>query len=212
MARPGLTPARVIEAAAAVADAEGLAAVSMRRVGRQLGVEAMSLYGHVRDKEAMLDGLAAWLFAKIEGPEVTDPWRPAMIRRAASQRSVLTKHPWGLGMMESRRNPGPAPLQDHDAVLGCLRRNGFSVALAAQAFSVLDSYVYGFVLTELNLPFEAGDDADAMVDSLDLADRYPYLSELITEQVSGHGYDYGDQFNAGLELIMTELDRRRAAG
>jgi AcrR family transcriptional regulator len=158
--RPALSYDAIIDAAVRVADRGGLAKVSMRNVGAELGVEAMSLYHHLDGKDAVLDGLANWVFTQIELPPEDEPWRPAMERRAASARDALTRHPWALGLIESRRVPGTALLRHHDRVLGCLRRSGFSIALAAHAFSAIDAYVYGFVLTELNLPFEADEGAD----------------------------------------------------
>ncbi|MCY7287432.1 MAG: TetR family transcriptional regulator, partial [Cryobacterium sp.] len=117
--RTPLSRERIIGAAAAVADRAGVAAVSMRSVAKVLGVEAMSLYHHVPSKEALLDDLADWVFERIELPEVGDTWREALTARARSARSVLTAHPWALGMMV-RSNPGPALLQDHDRLIGTL--------------------------------------------------------------------------------------------
>lgn len=209
MSRPPLTTQRVIDAASRVADHSGLAGVSMRSVGRELGVEAMSLYHHVAHKDALLDGLADWVFARIGTPSLDHPWRAAMHARAHSAREVLAAHPWGLGLIESRRSPGPATLRHHDAVLGCLRSAGFSVAMAAHAFSVLDAYVFGFVLTEVNLPFAAGESADEFVEGLDLvAAEHPHLAEMIAEQVIGRAYSYGDEFDYGLVLILDGLEAR----
>ncbi len=139
----------------------------------------------------MLDGLADWVFTQIALPEAGQPWRQAMIDRARSARRALSEHSWALGLIESRRTPGPALLRHHDAVLGCLRADGFTIALAAHAFSALDAYVYGFVLTELNLPFEENESAAEFVRAIDewiRADRYPYLVEMINEQVVGKKY------------------------
>lgn len=211
--RPALTPDRIIEAAARVADRGGLAGVSMRNVGRELGVEAMSLYHHVAGKEALLDGLADWAFVQIDRPDPGQPWRPAMAERATSARTVLAQHPWALGLVESRRTPGPGLLTHHDAVLGCLRGNGFSVALAAHAFSAIDAYVYGFVLTELTLPFAADESVDDVVAEIQAvlpADEYPHLVELITVQVVGQDYSYGDEFAFGLDLVLDSLERHLA--
>jgi AcrR family transcriptional regulator len=211
MARPALSPDRVIDAATRVADAAGLTGVSMRSVGRELGVEAMSLYHHVASKDALLDGLADWVFARIETPVPGEPWRAAMETRARSARAVLAAHPWGLGLIESRRTPGPANLGHHDAVLGCLRAAGFSVALAAHAFSVLDAYVYGFVLTEVNLPFQPGEAAEDFVAGLGpLAEHHPHLAEMVAEQVVGRDYQYGDEFEYGLQLVLDGLESRFA--
>lgn len=212
--RPPLSAERIVEAAVAVADAEGLTGVSMRSVGRQLGVEAMSLYHHVAGKEALLDALADRIFTQIATPTVGAPWRAEMTARAESARSVLSAHPWGIGLIESRRHPGPAVLTHHDAVIGCLRAAGFSVALAAHAFSVLDAYVFGFVITELNLPFEADEGAEEFVaglaDVLDPA-AFPHLTEMIGEQVVGGGYAYGNEFGFGLDLILDGIERHRRA-
>lgn len=212
--RPALDHDRIVAAAVRVADAGGLTQVSMRNVGKELGVEAMSLYHHLAGKEALLDELANWVFTQIELPEPGQPWRPAMAARAASARAALSQHPWALGLIESRRNPGAALLRHHDAVLGSLRSNGFSVTLAAHAFSVLDAYVYGFVLTELNLPLEMGENVEAFVEQIQTfipADEYPHLTEMITEQVVGKDYAYADEFEYGLDLILDSLDARLAA-
>ena len=209
--RPALSRERIIDAAARVADHRGLAGVSMRNVGTELGVEAMSLYHHISGKDDLLDGLADWVFTGVELPDLDQPWRPAMIARAASSRSRLAAHPWALGLIESRRNPGPALLHHHDTVLGCLRTNGFSVVLAAHAFSAIDAYVYGFVLTELNLPMDSGEGADALVAEMGLpTDAYPHLAEMMTEQVVGKSYSYGDEFDFGLGLILDGLEDKLA--
>ncbi|QSB12812.1 TetR/AcrR family transcriptional regulator C-terminal domain-containing protein [Natronosporangium hydrolyticum] len=207
--RPALRHDRIIDAAVRVADRGGLAQVSMRNVGKELNVEAMSLYHHLAGKDALLDGLADWFFTQIALPRPDQPWRPAMTDRAASARAALSKHPWALGLVESRRSPGPALLRHHERVLGCLRQHGFPIPLAAHAFSAIDSYVYGFVLTELNLPFSPGEGAEDFVDQLaeqlPLAD-YPHLVELITEQVRGREYSYADEFEFGLNLILDSLE------
>jgi AcrR family transcriptional regulator len=184
----------------------------MRSVGRELGVEAMSLYHHVAGKEALLDALADWVLAQVQLPTSAQPWRAAMEERARSARQVLAAHPWGLGLIESRRSPGPATLRHHDTVLRCLRNAGFSVPLAASAFSVIDAYVYGFVLTEVNLPFEPGEGAEDFVAGLGLiAADHPHLAEMIAEQVMGGDYSYGDQFEHGLELVLDGLEKRFGA-
>jgi len=212
--RPALSLDRIIDAAVHVADAGGIANVSMRNVGKQLGVEAMSLYHHVADKDALIDGIANWVFTQVELPEPRAAWRPAMVERARSSRRVLSAHPWALGLIESRRVPGPALLRHHEAVLACLRNNGFTLALATHAFSALDAYVYGFVLTELNLPFEAGEGAESFVHEIQQflpVEEYPYLVESITELVLGKDFAYADEFEFGLDLVLDSLDRHRAS-
>lgn len=213
--RRPLTPERIVEAAVAVADDGGLGAVSMRNVARALGVEAMSLYHHVANKDALLDALADRPYASIALPAATDPWRAAMAARATSARAVLLAHPWAVHLLESRRRPGPSLLAHHEAVLACLRTNGFSVALAAHAFSLLDAYVYGFVLSELTLPLRPDEPVAEFVaelgDAMDPA-RYPHLVEMTAEHVARGSYRYADEFPEGLELILDGLAGRLAAG
>jgi AcrR family transcriptional regulator len=208
-----LNQERIIDAAVRVADRGGVGHVSMRNVGKELGVEAMSLYHHLAGKDALLDGLANWIFTQIELPEPQQAWRRAMIERAASARDALSQHPWALGLIESRRSPGPALLRHHDAVLACLRSNGFSIALAAHAFSAIDAYVYGFVLTELNLPFDPDESVEAFATEIQQMlppDEYPHLVEMITDQVVGQDYSYADEFEFGLDLILDSLEHHLA--
>jgi AcrR family transcriptional regulator len=211
--REPLTRDQVLRAAVTYADAHGIAALSMRKLGEAVGVEAMSLYNHVTHKGALLDGMIDAVFSEIDMPSDATDWRAAMHRRAVSARAVLGRHRWAIGLMESRTTPGPATLRHHDAVLGALRRGGFSVAMAAHAFSVLDSYIYGFALQEAALPFEAGaQTADLAQDILASAPpgEYPQLTELVVEHVMQPGYDYGDEFAFGLELILDGLERAAA--
>lgn len=208
--RPALTHDRIIDAAVRVADRAGVGRVSMRNTGKELGVEAMSLYHHLAGKDELLDGLADWVFTQIELPEPERPWRQSMIDRAASARRALSQHSWALGLIESRRAPGPALLRHHDTVLGCLRNNGFSIALASHAFSAIDAYVYGFVLTELNLPFEADENAEEFVETIRQflpAGIYPHLVEMISDQVVGKSYAYAQEFDFGLALILDSLEQ-----
>lgn len=210
--RAGLTRDRIVAEAVAVADAEGIAALSMRRLGKALGVEAMSLYNHVSDKDDLLDGMIDAVFALIDLPSGED-WRDAMSRRAHSAREVLVRHRWALGLMESRTAPGPATLRHHDAVLGALRAGGFPVALAAHAYSAIDSYLYGFVLQETSLPFDTGEQAAELAQAMlgDHAAQFPHLAELTVEHVRQEGYEFASEFAWGLDLLLDALARRLAA-
>ncbi len=208
-ARAPVTRERALATAIALADGGGIAALTMRRLARELGVEAMSLYHHVASKEDILDGMIDRVFAEIELPAEGTEWKPAMRARARSARAALTRHPWAISLMESRSSPGPATLRHHDAVLGSCRRAGFSVAMAAHAFSLIDSYIYGFVLQEVNLPFDDSSDLEQVVGSMMLpfsADDYPHLVELTTEHILEPGYSYGDEFEYGLGLILDGLE------
>src|SRR5579871_351945 len=142
--RTPLSRERVLRAAFERTDADGLEALSMRKLAQELGVEAMSLYRHVRNKADIVDGMVDLVFGEIGLPATDVDWKTAMRRRAMAARDVLARHPWAIALMESRSTPGPATLQHHDAVLACLRNQGFSIALAAHAYSVIDSYIYGF--------------------------------------------------------------------
>jgi AcrR family transcriptional regulator len=201
---------RVLHAAVALADESGSEALSMRKLGEAVGVEAMSLYHHVANKDDLLDGMIDVVFGEIEMPSDCGDWMGSMRRRALSARQVLARHGWAIRFMESRTSPGPATLRHHDAVLGCLRNAGFSVRLAAHAFSVLDSYVYGFALQERSLPFDTPQQTAELAQEI-LArfpvNEYPHLAELTAEHVLQPGYDYGNEFAFGLDLILEGLER-----
>ena|SRR5919106_1099526 len=212
--RTPLTRQRVLQAAVALADEGGIESLTMRKLGQALGVEAMSLYHHVANKDGLLDGMVDLVFGEIDLPADGVGWKAAMRRRAVSARAALRRHPWAIGLMESRSTPGPANLRHHDAVIGCLRRAGFSVALTAHAYSLLDSYVYGFALEEASLPFdtpeETADVAQSMMAEFPV-DAYPHLTELAVEHVLQPGYDYGDEFEYGLDLILDGLEQAATA-
>ncbi|TLG13574.1 TetR/AcrR family transcriptional regulator [Nocardia cyriacigeorgica] len=191
-----------------LADEKGAAGVTMRAVAAGLGVEAMSLYNHVAGRDDILDGMVDAVFAEIDLPATDSDWKSAMRERAHSTRAALRRHRWAVGLMDSRSHPGPATLRHHDAVLGVLRAGGFSVAMAAHAFSVIDSYLYGFVLQELSLPFSdrAGlDEVATGILSDAPAGAYPHLAELIADHALRPDYSYGDEFEYGLTLILNAL-------
>jgi AcrR family transcriptional regulator len=200
----------VLQAAVALADETGIESLTMRKLGQALRVEAMSLYYHVANKEALLDGMVDLVFGEIEFPTSGADWKTAMRQRAISARAALRRHPWAVALMESRRTPGPANLRHHDAVLGCLRRAGFPVALAAHAYSLLDAYIYGFALQEASLPFKDPQETTEVAQEIMAAfpaDAYPHLTELAVQHVLQPGYDYGDEFQFGLDLILDGLER-----
>jgi AcrR family transcriptional regulator len=210
--RAPLSKERVLRSALKVADRDGIQAVSMRRLGQELGVEAMSLYNHVRNKEEILDGLVDVMFSEIDTPSGDVDWVTAMRRRAISARQVLKRHPWALGLMESRSRPGPANLRHHDSVLAALRKAGFSVEMAAHAYSLLDSYIYGFTLNELSLPLDTHEAVAGVAEQIleeNPAGAYPYLAEMAADIVTKPDYDYGDEFEFGLDLILDGLTERR---
>jgi len=205
---------RVLGAAIALADAGGIESLTMRRLGEELGVEAMSLYNHVANKDDLLDGMVDDVFSEIDLPSGTADWRTAMRERAISAREVLSRHPWATALMDSRTAPGPATLRHHDTVIGTLREAGFSIELAAHAFSALDSYTYGFAMQEAALPFDTAEETAEVAEMILAqlpADEYPHLTELTIEHVLKPGYDYGDEYEFGLDLILDGLERAREA-
>ena len=209
-----LSRERILRAAVAFADESGIGSLSMRKLGEALGVEAMSLYNHVANKAELLDGMIDLVFSEIDLPADGSGWKTAMRTRAVSARQVLARHRWAIGLMESRTSPGPATLRHHDRVIGILRSAGFSVELAAHAFSALDSYIYGFALQEATLPFDTAEltaEVAQMILSRMPSDEYPHLTELAVGHVLQPGYDYGDEFGFGLDLILDGLDRARIA-
>ncbi|MDP8970625.1 MAG: TetR/AcrR family transcriptional regulator [Actinomycetota bacterium] len=208
--RVPLSRERVLRGAIAVADASGIGALTMRSLAHELGVKPMALYHHVANKEEILDGIVDVVFSEIDLPSADADWRSALRRRAISARSVLRRHPWATPLMESRTTPGPATLRQHDAVIGTLRRAGFSIELTAHAYSLLDSYVYGFALTEAGLPFDTPEDVPEVAAAILAqfpAEQYPHLVEFAAEHVLQPGYDYGQEFEFGLDLILDGLQR-----
>ena len=208
--RPGrrarVSREQVLDAAMAIADEGGLAAVTMANVGARLGVEAMSLYRHVGNKEEMLDGLVDRVFSEIDVPQDPRDWKDAMRRRAVSVHAALRRHPWAIGLMESRAQPGPATLAHHDAMVGILLGVGFSGREATRNYNLLDSYIYGFALQEATLPFASPEEMAAVSEQMlaAVADTYPHLAAVQRELV-GSVFNYADEFEAGLDIIMGAL-------
>lgn len=212
--RTPLNRERVVRAAVALADDAGLEALSMRKLGQRLGVEAMSLYNHVANKDDLLDGMIDVVFSEIELPVVDVGWRTAMSQRAASVREALARHPWATGLMELRTTHGPASLRHAEAVLDSLREAGFSIEDATHAYWLLDSYIYGFVIQEAGLPFGTPEDlaemAEIVLPQLSAAE-YPRLNEAAAAGYAS-GSDYTDEFEFGLDLMLDGLERLRSTG
>ena len=208
--RAPLSRERVLRAAVLLADEDGLESLTMRKLGLRLGVEAMSLYNHVANKDDLLDGMVDLVVSEIDLPESAVDWREAMRRRAISAQSVFSRHPWASALVDSRESSGPARLRYFDWVIGTLRRAGFTLELAVRAFSLLDSYVYGFGRQQLNM--SAGGDLEpeemgaAFLRAIP-ADEYPYLRELVVEHAMKVPYDESADFDFGLDLILDGLER-----
>ena len=215
--RVPLSRDRVLEAAVAVADAGGVGALTIRSLADKLGVKPMSVYHYVANKDEILDAIVDLVFAEIDLPEPGGDWRLEMRRRAGSARSVLRRHPWAIALLQARTSPGPATLRHHDAFIGTLRAAGFPVELTAHAFALIDSYVFGFALSETTLPIHGPESVAEVAGSMMRGyapDAYPHLAEFTTTHVLRPGYDFGAEFDFGLDLILDGLARvrSRAAG
>ncbi|HKW08348.1 MAG TPA: TetR/AcrR family transcriptional regulator [Candidatus Dormibacteraeota bacterium] len=207
--RSPLSRERVLQAALALADREGLDGLTMRKLGDVLGVEAMSLYNYFASKDDLIAGLIDIVFSEIEVP-TSGGWRSAMRRRAISALAALARHRWAVGLMESSMRPGPANLGHHEAVLKRLREAGFSVDLTAHAYSALDSYTYGFAQQQIGLPFDTGQEAGEVAEQIlgqNVAGAYPYLAEIASQHVMKPGYSYAKEFEFGLDLILDGISR-----
>ena len=198
---------RILRAALALADEGGIDALTMRKLGQALGFEAMSLYNHVANKNDVVEGLLDLVLGETEPPSTTEDWDTAIRTSAISVHQALRRHPWAIGLLESRANPGAATLRHHDATIATLRKAGFSVAMTAHAYALLDSYIYGFALQETSLPFnpetvtELAGPASQQISARD----YPHLAEMATEHILQPGYDFGDEFEIGLSVILHAL-------
>ncbi|MBJ7359611.1 MAG: TetR/AcrR family transcriptional regulator C-terminal domain-containing protein [Nocardioides sp.] len=214
MTRETLTRDRILRGALAVADTGGLAALTIRSLATELGVKPMAVYHYVANKDEILDGLVDQVFSEIDLPSPEGEWREEISRRMVSARAALRRHPWAIALMESRRTPGPASLSRHEATLATLRQGGFSVVAAAHAYALIDSYVYGFAVQETSLPIgrpeEMGEVAREIMETFEGA--YPYMTEIATEHVMQPGYDFGDEFEIGRELVLDALEVLRRRG
>lgn len=211
--RGPLTKERVLQGALGLADEIGVEAFTMRRLAAALGVKPMTIYHHVPGKEQILDGIVDMVFAQIELPPAGLAWKGAIRRRCISAREVLRRHPWAPPLMESRTSPGPASLRHHDAVIGCFRQGGLSIAMTAHAYAIVDAFVYGFALQEASLPFGGQEEIGAIAEQIIAAlpaETYPYFTELTTHHVLQPGYGFGQSFDVGLDLILDGLERAAA--
>lgn len=214
VAETGLSKQRVVAEAVRLADREGVAGLSMRRLAGALGAGAMSLYHYVANKDELLDVMIDVVFDEIELPPEHTDWQSAMRRRSASAREVLARHPWAIGLMESRTSPGPANLRHREAVTACLRQAGFSVVMATHANWLLDCYVYGYALQEASLPFDTPDEFADMAEDIYLPqlppDEFPYLNESAAALFAA-GYDPAQEFGFGLDLVLAALEPLRTS-
>ena len=205
----------MLAGAITVADAGGIGALTIRTLAQELGVKPMSVYHYVANKDEIIDGIVDLVYAEIALPVPGGDWRQEMRRRANSARRVLANHPWATPLLQSRLNPGPATLRHHNAFIATLRAAGFSVELTAHAFALIDSYVFGFALSENALPIHGpdsvADTAASMMEQFFDAEAYPALLEFTMEHIMRPDYDFGEEFEYGLDLVLDGLARSLAA-
>jgi AcrR family transcriptional regulator len=192
-----------------LADERGIEAVSMRELGRKLGVEAASLYNHVAGKDDILNAMVELTIAEIEVPEPGGDWKEAMRRRAVSARRVFARHPWAAGLIDSRDRTGPASISYVDRVVGLLIAAGFSPGLAANAFIVLDAYIYGFERQQGGFGIDGEQErveaAQEIVDAIPDG-AYPNAM-LVASEFAVTPFDVEAAFEFGLGLILDGLER-----
>jgi AcrR family transcriptional regulator len=211
--RAPLTRDKVLRAALRLADEHGIEAVSMRRLGQALRVEAMSLYKHVTDKDDLLDGLADLVTLEFVVPAPSEDWRASIRASAISVHAALRRHPWAGPVLESRIAPGPTRLAYLDGVLATLAAAGFTPAQSGKAFMALDSHTYGFAMQELSWAYDPADSqrlAAEMADRLP-AGRYPSLQAMARAAAMG-GSGIEIDFTFGLDLLLDGLERLRTEG
>ena len=209
--RTALSRERILEGAMRVADDGGLASLTIRSLAQSLGSKPMSVYHYVASKDEIIDGIVDLVFGEMDLPVAQGDWRLEMHRRCASARIVLRRHPWAIPLLQARTSPGPATLRHLDAVIGCLRGAGFSLELTAHAYAVIDSYVYGFAMSEASLPINGPETVNEVAESMMLqylAADYPNLLEFTTGHILQPGYDFGLEFDYGLDLVLDALEAR----
>lgn len=205
-----LSRERIVEAAVVLADAGGFQSLSMRNIAEDLGAGTMALYRHVANKEDLLDDMVDGVFAEMYAPAIGGDWKRELRDRGISARTALRRHPWAVGLMETRMHPGPASGNHHNATMGCLREGGFPFRDAVHAYNLLDAYTYGFALQEQTIPFETPEESGHMAAATvgERGDEYPYLAEVALE-LGKRGYDYAEEFEFGLDFILDGLERYR---
>lgn len=213
--RQTLSRERVLEGAVALADEIGLEALTIRRLAEALGTKPMTIYYHVPSKDEIVDGMVEIVFSEIEKPPVDGDWKSAMRTRCLSAREVIRRHPWAAPLMESRMSPGPENLGHHEAVLACLRRGGLSYQMMAHAYAILDGFIYGFCFDEAMLPAQGAGDEFAEI-TADIAaafdpSAYPHLVDFSVNHVFQPGYNFGDSFEFGLDLILDGIEQAATA-
>jgi AcrR family transcriptional regulator len=216
--RAPLSRERVLRAAMRIADREGIGAVSMRRIGQALGVEAMALYNHVANKDEILDGMVDLVVTEIDPPVEGAEWKATLRARILSAREALLRHPWAAAAIASRGQMTPTMMRYMESTGAIFRDGGFSLDLTHHAFHVLGSRILGFVQ-------ELYDDSDKLAETPEMmaimaeemADEFPVMTEIATQvsheetNLVGRGCDYQWEFEFGLDIMLDGLERARVS-
>jgi AcrR family transcriptional regulator len=206
-----LSKERVLRTAVELADRDGIDALSMRKLGQELGVDAMALYRHVRNKDDMLDGIVEVITAEIERPAPTDDWKAALRAQSMAARRVMLRHPWARRVFEDRPKGGPIFLAYIESVLATLRDGGFSVELAHHVLHVMGSRIFGFNQDLLEDKTQTAPSPDEAAMLLRALAPYPRVIEM-AQSVSHNGVlgpcDDDVEFAFGLDLILDGLERQ----
>jgi AcrR family transcriptional regulator len=210
--RTPLSRERVIGAAIDLADADGLAALSMRRLATSLGVEAMSLYYHVRNKNEVLSGILEHVLAQLEFPPAGTPWKQALRMTALSAHAVLDRHRWAATVLMTPGVSSATRVRWMESVLGSLAAAGLPPGLADHAYHALDSYVVGFTLWQASIPFSTAqleDLARAYLATMPI-DELPHTADHVRWHLEGTGDRGARAFESGLDMFLDGLELARA--
>jgi AcrR family transcriptional regulator len=203
---------RVLHAAIGLADREGIGALTMRRLAQELGVEAMTLYYYLPNKDAILNGIAEIVVNEIELPAPGGNWKAEMRRTAMSAYEIMIRHPWAPNLILSVAEVSPARLRYMDAILGCFRQAGFSPDLTDHAYHAVESHIMGFTLWEVGMNLGTAEDlkalATAFLEQLP-ADQFPWVAEHVHQHLKPRRADDEGEFAFGLDLILDGLARLR---
>ena len=209
-----LSKERVLGAAVALADAQGVEGLSMRKLAQELGVVPMALYKHVANKDELLDSMVDVVVGEIDPPAGGTDWKTAMRRRVLSARGALLRHPWTSRVMESRASPTPAVLAYMDSMIGMFRAGGFSIDLTHHAMHAMGSRLLGFSQELFDETADVGPGMDAET-LRELAGAFPHITELVVAithdqaSVVGVGCDDQFEFEFALDLMLDGLERLR---
>ena len=210
--RAPLTRDRIVRAGLQLADGSGVDAVTMRRVGQELGFEAMSLYRHVTGKDDLLNGMLDVVLAEWELPSDEEPWAQAVRASALSVHAALRRHPWAARLLMSGSHLRPARLGYMDSLLGTLRRGGFDADTTYHVYHLLDGHIFGFSLWEI--AYTSAEAADEELVARFIAtvpwDDYPHLTEHRDQHMSDGAHREVSAFEVGLDLILDGLQTSRA--